>query len=77
MMPSANICAPEKIAMIEARNGKPGTLAAADEIAAEHAHQHAEAEEREAESDHARELQRQRAEAVIMFIACVNSLRIV
>ena len=26
MMPSANSCAPEKIAITEARNGKPGTL---------------------------------------------------
>ncbi len=26
MIPSVNSCAPEKIAIIEARNGKPGTL---------------------------------------------------
>ena len=39
MIPSAKSCAPEKIAIIEARNGKPGTALPCDEVAHDHEHE--------------------------------------
>ena len=44
MIPSVNSCAPEKIAMIEARNGKPGTVPPLDDVADQHEHEHDDAE---------------------------------
>ena len=38
--PSANSWTPEKIAMIEARKGNPGTALPVDEIAQEHVQEH-------------------------------------
>ena len=55
--------APEKIAIIDARNGKPGTALPLDEVAHEHEHEQATPKQREREADEARDLQRPRAEA--------------
>ena len=45
MMPSAKSCAPEKMAMIDARNGKPGNAPPVDRSTPDEG-EHAEAEQR-------------------------------
>jgi hypothetical protein len=63
MIPSVSICAPEKIAISEARNAKPGTVPPTDCVADEDDREDDEAEERERDPDEAREAERPRAEA--------------
>ena len=63
MMPSANSCAPENNATIDARNGKPGDWSALQEVTNQNVDEDAESEQREEEADQAGDLQGLGAEA--------------